>query len=142
MDDIKSFDVDEIKAAVAMAKIKSPNQPSYTREDYRAVVAAYCCEATCSDNLPSCAYSKSKKKILVWQKRVKVLKCLRYLNSCPYRHKKIKRAFPAFETKYLNTSVYKKRRGLARRLNQFERISKQQQDLRGISLVKILQNEN
>ena len=97
LNDIKSFDVDEIKAAVAMAKIQSPHQPSYNRKDYRAVVAAYCCEATCSDNLPSCAYSKSKKKILVWQKRVKVLKCLRYLNSCPYHHKKIKRTFPAWD---------------------------------------------
>ena len=135
---LQSFEVDEIKSAVAMAIIP-PHIHAHTILPAPNVVAAFCSDdntqtCNCCPSPSSC--HRTEIPLQTSRESWKSLELPSISEEVPTLPYKDRLNQVELEKKLSNASVHKKKRGIARRLSQRQRESMQQQDLRGLTRVK------
>ena len=141
MNAVNKFESREIKAAIASVITPTPSAITYTPKSKFNCFAAYCSDDTnqhtpCPDY--NCTTCPSSKCTINNNKPIKALELPSIKEVVPTPPYKDKPDLVQLEKKFSNASVHKKRRGLSRRLSQRQRICMQQQDMRGLTRVKIL----
>ena len=142
MNTINTFESKEIKAAIASVFIDTSPVTTTMPESTSPCFAAYCSDESINqhtkpldDKCPSCLPSTRTAYTFKALKALELSPINEIIPTLPYKDTP---NLIQLEKKFSNASVHKKKRGISRRLSQRQRICMQQQDMRGLTRVKIL----